>query len=333
MRRAVFPKALAFTGVFIGLSACGGGGGGTDVAGIGGTGIIATGEITGFGSVIVNNIKFETTQSRFDVDGTPMDDQSALDLGMVVTIKGTVNADGKTGTATTIVYNDEVEGPVADAPAPGSGGATKTFVVLGTTVVVDQAKTRFRTDSHPDFGFATITRNDVVEVSGFFDPEGRLRATYIEKKGVWNQADPGTVVEVKGAVTVLGETSFKIGALTIQYDASDLKPEDFPGGLQAGAPVEVKGYLLDGATIDAIEIEAEDEGFAADEGDASVEGIVSEFNGVGDFKVNRQRVDASGAVFEPSALKQALANGVRIEVEGPIAGGILKARKVESEDD
>ena len=52
---------LIFTslaGAVFALSGCGGGGGGDSLAGIGGTGKIASGTITGFGSIFVNDVEY-----------------------------------------------------------------------------------------------------------------------------------------------------------------------------------------------------------------------------------------------------------------------------------
>ncbi|MDH3832360.1 MAG: hypothetical protein OEU48_11870, partial [Gammaproteobacteria bacterium] len=113
----------------------GGGGGGLSAGGIGGTGAVATGTITGFGSVFVNGVEFETTGSSFDVDDDSAATEGDLALGMVVTIFGTINDDGVSGTANSIQYDDEVEGPVTNAPLENADMTTKTFKVFDFTVV------------------------------------------------------------------------------------------------------------------------------------------------------------------------------------------------------
>jgi hypothetical protein len=69
---------LALIGGVAALSGCGGGGGdvgvgtGTGVAsvGSGGTGSFSSGAITGFGSIIVNGVRFDDSQARVtDDDG------------------------------------------------------------------------------------------------------------------------------------------------------------------------------------------------------------------------------------------------------------------------
>ncbi len=48
------------------------------------TSTVTSGIITGFGSIYVNGIKFETTGSSFDVDDDTMADQDDLRVGMRV---------------------------------------------------------------------------------------------------------------------------------------------------------------------------------------------------------------------------------------------------------
>ena len=60
----------------------GGGGGGLAGGGIGGTGV-TSGAISGFGSVFVNGIEFETAGTSFDVDDDPAAVEGDLGIGMV----------------------------------------------------------------------------------------------------------------------------------------------------------------------------------------------------------------------------------------------------------
>ncbi len=105
LTKNTISAAIALT-----LVACGGSD--TDVAGIGGSGYISSGSITGFGSVYVNGVKFETDSATFDVDGTS-GTQDDLAIGMVVKVNGSINADGVTGTASSISFDDELQGPVS----------------------------------------------------------------------------------------------------------------------------------------------------------------------------------------------------------------------------
>jgi hypothetical protein len=103
-----------------------------------------------------------------------------------------------------------------------------------------------------------------------------------------------------------------------------------PGGvIDNGDFVEVKGTLVTATSVTAARIELEDEGFGDDVDKISIEGIVTDFNGIDEFRVAGQRVNALGAAFEPASLAATIDEGNKVEVEGPIVGGTLKAIEVE----
>ena len=151
-------------------------GGSVTTAGIGGTGI-TSGEITGFGSIFVNGVEFNTDNSQFEVDGEIFATQSeaiqaGLAAGMVARIHGSTDASGTSGTATSIVYDDEIEGPVVNLTDFGDG--RKSFEIFGQTVIIDQTSTVFKDFLDP------LAMNDIVEVSGFHAPNNEIFATFVE---------------------------------------------------------------------------------------------------------------------------------------------------------
>jgi len=329
MNKAYALIVAALTAALVGLAGCGGGGaGGGTTAGIGGTGKVASGTITGFGSIFVNDGEYEIDASLCDVDDEDRSGtcQANLQIGMVVTVTSDdFNQTTRTGTATSVVYDDDVEGPVTGLIDDGS---SKRFSVLGTAVVVDAASTVF----DGGFSFDTITNDDIVEVSGFFDAGGALRATYIENKGTLILGT--TEVELKGIVSGAGAgaaagDSFTIGTVTVNIlPGADLG--DVPGGLVTdGMFVEAKGVLTAATTISASRVEQEDDGIGENEDDASIEGLISNYVSNSSFRVAGQQVNASSAVFEPSTLM--LRDGFKVEVEGPIVSGILIAEEVKAE--
>ena len=323
--------AISLVVTILTVIGCGGGGGTLAGGGIGGTGITAFGTITGFGSVFVNGIEFETSGATvYDVDDDDTKLEDDLGIGMVVTVTGTLNEDGVTGAADRIEYDDEIEGPITSAVDEDLDMQTKTFTVFETTVVVDRNSTVFANASYD-----TLALNDVVEVSGFFDEAGSLLATRLEGTGT---LVPGTTkVELKGTVSGCGGdciNSFNLGSVTVNYDGgTDLT--EVPGGVVSdGQFVEVKGTLEADNSITATRIELEDEGLG-DTGDdkVSIEGLV-DCPDIGDclpsFRVAGQPVDATGADFVPASLEASLADGMEVEVEGPIVGGTLQAIRVEA---
>lgn len=321
MKTLLYKTALS-AAIAASLISCGGDSG---VAGIGGSGFY-TGTVTGFGSVFVNGVEFETSGTVFDIDDSGSGSQDDLAVGMVVSVNGTVNADGVTGNATSISFDDQLQGPVSSLSAPDLDGENRTFTVLGTTVRINAIDTVFDVTgvlSGTAFDFDLITNSNSVEVSGFFNTAGELVATRVElKASVFSISD---IVELKGSITGLVNTSFTVNGVNI--NAATAAIDDLPGGLTEGAPVEVKGNCSDLScnTINATRVEGQN-GF--DDADKiSVEGLVTNFVDSSNFKINGISVNASSAALSPATL--ILRDGLRVEVEGPISNNAIQAISVE----
>ncbi len=268
------------------------------------------GVVTGFGSVIVNGVPYESSSATVSVDGNPAAEEN-LRVGMVVSVKGTYNHSAGTGTADSIVYADDLQGPIAAVDV-----AAKSLTVLGQAIVVD-VMTQYRNTTD----ITTLLAGDIVEVSGHPDHTGTIRATYIEKKTV------GSEYEIKGIVSNLDLTAetftLKISplspAITVDFTGVTL-----PAGVVDGAYVEVKtGADISGVTITASEVELESDVEISENDHVEIEGYVTDFVSLGDFKVNGVPVNA-GALSVIG-----IADGVSVEVEGTYSGGVLVASEVE----
>jgi hypothetical protein len=314
------------------LCACGGGGGGTTAgstaptgggssggtSGIQGSGI-ALGSITGFGSIFVNGVEWRTTSAQFTIDGQSGGREDQLRVGKVVTVRGTLDASGTTGSATTVDYSDSLEGPVS-----AKNVAAGTLLVLGQTVRIT-ASTRFDDNITPR-ALAGIAVGDRIEVSGFPDAAGAVVASYVEKKPA------AGAFEITGPVSNLnaGASTFSINALTVDYSAATVSN----GTLAAGATVEVKGStLLASGALRATSVEVKT-GLGARSGDQlELEGYLTRFGSTADFDINGQRVATDSATrFELNGLPLAL--NAKVEAEGSVnSAGTLVARKVEVKRD
>jgi len=316
----------ALFSVFL-LISCGSGGGGgmTAGGGIGGTGIISQGAVSAFGSIFVNGTEFDTSTSEFIINGKEgsVDD---LDIGRVVTVEGTLNGSDTDAVADQVFYQDNVKGPVEDVSVIDD--VTKEIVVLGQTVIVNVI-TKFKETT-----FNTIAKDDVVEVSGYLDDTGAIRATFLGKTG-----DITTILiyEVTGFVTNLntGSETFKINDLTVNYSSADTSA--LPGNEPADdLLVEVEGTLdaTSGVMI-AAKIELEEELGDGDEDEIEVMGFVTKIiseNDIIKFKIGNQEVhvDSDPEIVEyvdgdPSDI----APGQKLEAEGSLEGGILFAWEIE----
>jgi hypothetical protein len=304
---AMVLVALLFS--VLSLPGCGGvGSGGT---GFGETGYTA-GPITGFGSVIVNGVRYdEAGATVLDGDGLPRS-RDELRLGMTVEIdSGAVNTTAATATATSVRFDSELLGAVGTVTAGASS-----FTVLGQTVVTDAA-TVF------DFAVGALSALKVgmtVEVFAVFDPANqRYRATRV------GPAAAGATPHLRGLVAQVdaGAQTLKIGSASCVYAGAAGVPADLAAGqfvrlrLASSTPIAGRFTVLGfGTALRAL----------PDSNDARLAGVVSSFSSTSLFGVNGRPVDASGASFSNGSAGLKL--GARVEVEGKLSKGVLLASKV-----
>jgi len=312
-------KIIHFVATAMLVVACGGGGS-SQIAGIDRLGI-TTGAVTGFGSIFVNGIEYETDNADFTIDDDSVgSSQANLAVGDVVVITFDTSA---SNVALAVVADEAVEGPI-DSIALSAG----VFVVAGQTVNVDAA-TSF--DDSISGGLAGLAIDDFVEVSGFIDGDGVIRATRIE---------PSTgQTEVHGMVSALNTAArtFMINALLIDYGTVPaIIDDDFPGGVFAnGDQVEVKGTNFSGATLLATKVEPD--GFGAggnanfdDFAEAEIEGFITRFASATDFDVSGLPVSTNASTIFEGGVAADLGLNVKVEVEGDVNNsGVLVADKVD----
>lgn len=302
------------------LAAACGGGSNVDT---GGTGALpesySSGRITGYGSVIVNGVRFDDSKALvLDDDGMPQT-SNALQLGMVVDVTaGGVTPDSAGGTphatATMIQLHTEIVGPVVSVDVAGNS-----LVVLGQTVDVDTA-----TVFSGSTGLAGLAANDVVEVFGFYNAtSGHVLAARIEK------TTGATSYQLRGAVANLDTNAktFQIGGAVIDYSqiASGQLPT-LSNGQRVRAVLNTTPHV--GVWV-ATKISSGAR-HVPEHVNGDVEGFITNFTSAGSFSVDGVAVDASGSGVQfANGTAADLANGVRVEVEGTMTNGVLVATKVE----
>lgn len=312
------------------IGGCGGGGSSTTpppvvtpppppTGGITRTGIsFAVGPITGFGSVIVNGIRYDTSGALFTKDGlsTTQDD---LAVGHNVVVKGMIDDDNTNATATSVDFDDNVEGPVSSVDSDAG-----IIVVLGQTVILGPNTS---IDDSCPATLDDLLNVAAVEVSGSVDADGVITATRIECKSVLGE------MEVTGTVSNLDAAAltFQINALVVDY--SEAAMDNFAGTIANDDLVEVKGTEIDagsGALI-ATRVELKGALFDAAEGDhAEIEGFITSFTSETQFEVNGIPVTTnSSTTFEGGAATDLDLN-LKVEVEGEFdASDTLVATKVD----
>jgi len=287
-----------------------------------------SGVITGFGSVFINGVEYETDDATFVVDGVEGGEE-LLKLGMVVSLDGSDNADG-TGTALSIEFDDDVEGVVIsnDITADGIG----TLNIMGVTVNVDE-DTVFESKDATIVTLADVVPGNIIEVSGHSSGDGNVWATRIEVKSAAKEADKE--MEVKGTVSMLDEAAktFVIGTMTVDYSSSELE-DDFV--LADDLFIEVKsqdGLDVNGVLV-ASKIELEDGGKKSldhdDEDDeVELEGVITSLISDTEIEVNGHAVLLSSTTKYVHGTATIAAVGMKIKVKGDVdVNGKLLAEKI-----
>jgi Domain of unknown function (DUF5666) len=297
------------------LTGCGGGGdSGTATS-------LASGPITGLGSIIVNGVRFDDSSARIasdddDDDKGGLHHRSELKLGMVVEVQGggiTSDDTGRRGKANDIRFGSEIVGPVGTININA-----RTLTVLGQAVLINDS-TIF--DNSLPAGFASLRPGDVIEVHGLFDATRTVyTATRIEPES------NATSFKIRGAIAELNTTdkSFKIGNETIVYASLATTPT-----LANAMIVRVKVQTTKDASGRWVAIRIKNGVRKVEDHDeAEVKGSVANLAGDGrSFEIEGLKIDAANVSNLP-----ALSNGSFVEVEGRVVGGVLVARKVELED-
>jgi hypothetical protein len=310
--------AASLCGLLLGC----GGGSSTDGAAPATTPIVSVGVITGFGSVIVNGVRFDDSRATVTIN-----DQAAtsaqLKIGMVVQVEGSVkacpNADVALceGIAARIRFRNDLEGPVTTI-----NRLTNSLQVMGREIVVDDL-TVFDGTTLPDI--AGLNVGDMVLVSGLME-QARVRARLIQRTGIFQ--DGSTPVMVHGLVA---NVNTSLGTCTVdgvQVRFRGLAAADLPAnGLANGQYVAAQGRAYGGGSMVADRIQLRDRISYPDATLVALEGYVSGYLSVANFIVDGQQVDATQAVFL-NGVAADLKDGLKVQVEGTMVGAVLVARKV-----
>lgn len=308
--------------------ACGGGGVGT-----GGTGgpaadsNVTVGTINGFGSVIVGGVRFDDTSASVLDDDGDSSGRSALRLGQVVEVRGTVDPTGATGIAQSIRQVSEVRGFIRGIDAAGREievGGTKVKVVAATAL-----------DGFASFGDFRI--GDLVEIYGYLDrPTATVVATRIERRTIQSGGARIKVIVIASNVdagTRRFETSGTFGGvsrLTVDYAGAELR--GLPGGITNGAIVRVIAAAAPSAgVLTATRIEAIGPVDVAAVTWARIEGRISRYASLSSFDVDGVTADGSGARFVDGSVAD-LALGRQVRIVGRSTNGIVTAQEIRLRD-
>lgn len=317
--RSVPRAAAAWLFALLLVAGCGGGGGG----GSSGQGLAFTqGTIDGFGSVIVNGVRFDDSRAQVLDDDDQAHSRGELKLGMTVEIQSdrvrpASGGIGRHADARRIRFGSEIVGPATDIDV-----TVNTFKILSQ--FVDVTDTTVFDDSLAG-GLSALVAGDIVEVHALFNTATqRYVAKRIELK-------PGAqYFKLRGVVSALTPTTFQIGDAVINY--SGIAAAELPNNFAEGLKVRVRLQTAQNTAGEWVAVSIR-HGVrrVEDHSEAEVRGIATSDVVDGSFSVNGLPVTTSATTQFPDG-QAGIVTGARVEVEGAIVDGVLVATKVELED-
>lgn len=312
------------------LVACGGGGGGaaatqapaaTTPSGPGAsTASVVNGTITGFGSVVINGVRYDDSLAKVAFSNQP-DVQTAATLGDLHTGMQ-VQATLKDGALQNLLVNFALVGTIGTVDA--TAGTLTVFGQTIKTTTTGQLPTVFE-------GFSALSQlaaGDLVKVSGTVASDGSITATRIERK----VKDGTELFRISGAVQGLDTTAKTFGltgnaSVTVDYSKAKVLPDGavIENGKQvsvvsANAPAASGGKTV--LVASAVEVRAKK---LPESGDTTVGGPISDFQSLSSLRVGDVVVDASAATLKDGTVAGDLVNGAQALAHGTLASGAMKA--------
>jgi hypothetical protein len=288
---------------------------------------MATGTITGFGSVIV--------------DGTRIDDSKAS-----VTTENadgtTSNAEAKLGQQVTVQHDGQLSASAIHIEPEIVGQVSATDTTLSTLTVAGQ-KIAINTDSTkgpvtvfqtPYTSLADVVVNDWVEVHGVPNVDSVTGKVTIQATRIEKESAPPSFVRLVGPITGTDATAktFKLGSLTISYTNAAIRPSG-----KAIADGEVVVVWVD-ATQSISTTNPVAAKFIRIKNNSAATGVTARAGGTiskldltaKTFEVDSIKIDASAATFMPTTKTLAdLADGTYVRVIGALnADGSIKATTI-----
>lgn len=289
------------------LTGCGGGADSllANMPGTGGTGIYQ-GSISGFGSVIVNGVTYDNSQAIMRLNDTVVS-QDSLRLGMVATVRAARMAGATLGTASSVEIWSIAQGLVSDVSADQ-------FKVAGMTILTN-AGTWF-------YGLTTdapLSIGHYVSVWGLqADKDGHSwSATCVV-------ASTATADTVSSGLVKVENGQRMLNGLLLMGDAAN--------GLADGVLARVQGTWTSGGLLNVVSTKSIDSAVNLQpQGEVEIEGLVTTVPSASGFMLGSIMVEASPTMYSPLGVP--IAVGSRVEVYGSWQGGVLKATKVELENE
>ncbi len=224
-------------------------------------------------------------------------------------------------TASTISLSNELKGPVSSINAAGYSLSMlqQTIRVNAGTVYANVASLSAAN---------TGTNCAYAEIYAYYNvSDNSYTATRVECKGTTLPAGWSSF-RIFGPASNVISNSLSINGLTIGTGSLSSPPTVSNGNL-----VRVRlSTTLSGANATATRLRVGSTSSGISSSEAKQEGLVENFVSSAQFSVNGVSVVTNGSTDFEAGAQAALANGVRVEVEGSLSNGVLTAREIKIED-
>lgn len=289
------------------------------------TDLVTVGTISGFGSIISNGVTFSTTAATVMIDTEPSN-LAELQVGMVVSIRGSVNTNTGAATASYIHFESDVEGVITNINTNNNS-----LIILGRTILVDELTVI------NNASFATLAIGNIVKVSGQWRDQERIQATYITR--TQNQYMNGMHMQVKGVIQALDPDlqRFNIGTQVCDYSGAMLKLNG--SALTNGMYVEASSMRALSENVfflDQLQIRERNRNRYNDGDklcnlncDFELSGFITEFISATDFTVDSLPVTTTSSTVFVNGSSSSLGLDVKVKVDGVLNDDdILVADKI-----
>lgn len=295
------------------------GGNNEEVAGIDGSGApiaSSTGTIDGFGSVIVNGVRYDSSKARIRINNA-LGSEEDLHTGYRVKITGT-KTDNDAGVADTIEFRPDLVGIITHIDL-----AKEQLRVLNQLIQITNA-TIFDAAITPN-NLEGLTIGNQVLISGQINNEGIITATRVEPTQQHHQ--------LNGVIRDLDQrfSTFIIRDVTVNYSAATLHDIN-NSQLTNGMRVSVSGTLDDTSTLQALDVSEVNDRFGSEIQKAEIEGFITRFVSHTDFDVDGIHCTTTNQTEYEQGTQGQLMLGATVEIKGRVnTQGVLVAREIEFE--
>lgn len=303
---------LLIVAIMLSLASCGGD---EDTAGIDASGspLASQGTIDGFGSVIVNGIRFDSSKALILINGQTASEEN-LRAGYQVTVTGTLNNENE-GIADKIEYYPELVGEIAKIDLEKNQ-----LIVLERTVQINN-RTLFGNSIMPN-DIRGLKLGDKLQISGHLNGQ-HLLATRIDSSE--------ELIQLSGEISKLNQSNneFNLTNNQVKYAGANLiNIRD--NRLENNMRVTVRGIRDATGVLHAREIFKLWNDFSGDIKNLEIEGLVVHFHSMTDFSVNGFRCSTSAQTIYEFGSATDLKLNASVEVYGKLdSAGILIADKIQ----